>query len=145
VATFQMPLVDTTSALRSFESVGCLASLGNALRSSPYDTHPSVALQVLLGDWKNITSFPTQIFSDWQARLRFYSHLGFDGRLTTLWEPAFTNSLYHAGILRRDLLQPVPAGGICEDREKRVAGSRWQEKRRARAFGMLEALETQLR
>ncbi len=145
ISSIKAALIDCTSVFSSFESVVGLASLGKAIRLAPYDPRSNDALRTLLGDWTGVGCLPNDIFSDWQARMKFYTHLGLDSRLTVLPEPAFTESLYTTAILRDDLFSPVFPDIELAEPEEDADNQFWDKQRMIRAYDILFSFETHMR
>ena len=138
------PWVDKSNALSSFESAALLSSVGNILRGAPFDSATSEALQPHLGDWPQ-TSLPRSIFSDHRAREAFFRDHGFDHRLTTLPEPAFTDFLDETGISHPALFPPGPPPTEEAESEESENDEHLARQRNLDAYDILFSLETQVR
>ena len=90
IESMQTPWLDMQNELRSLKGFAALQGIGHALRTMPpFGTRIADALRADLGDWRNETAWPPEIFIDPQARTSFYEEHGLNPALTTFSVDAF--------------------------------------------------------
>lgn len=130
--------------MRSINGFVELQGIGAALQSAAvFDESLTAALRVGLGDWRDVITWPKDIFTDLAARSEFYLGLGFNHALTDFPAPAFEQSLDIVGLRREpppliDLYGTPVAPADDEEEEEGLA-------RTNAAHDWLLRLETQLR
>ena len=87
---------DVSRSVSAFSDVQIMGRILNA--STPFDENVAQALRGALGDWRDVTTFPTPIFENVLARTDFYVGLGFDPSLTEFTADAFDESTVIAGL-----------------------------------------------
>ncbi|MCL5263144.1 MAG: Swt1 family HEPN domain-containing protein [Acidobacteria bacterium] len=136
------PWLDIANPLASSASFAAIQEMANAVRVAPaFDFEVTRALRVKLGDWRDEISFPSEIYSDLQARSAFYSSLGVDAALTVMPAPAFREAVVVAGlvdILKSEEAQDVDGTETVDEEE--LAFGRTNE-----AHDLLQRLEVQMR
>jgi hypothetical protein len=76
-----------------------MQKIGLALGTvAPFDQEFAQSLRSALGDWRDVTTFPTPILDNVIARTSFYVGLGFDSSLTDFTVEAFDESAELAGL-----------------------------------------------
>jgi hypothetical protein len=91
---------DAAQSVRAFAEI---QAIGHGLRSfAPFDPTLTDSLRLSLGDWRNITAFPTSIFENAVARSEFYVARGFNPDLTEFTAEAFDETTALAGLGTED-------------------------------------------
>ena len=110
VKSIRSPWLDTRNqeaSIRAFADLQGLASVVTALPA--FDDHASDALRRSLGDWRDVITFPHDIFDDVASRSDFYVGRGFDPALTDFPRPAFREALAAGGLDE----EPVSEDDTC--------------------------------
>ena len=90
IESMQAPWLDMENKLQSLEGLSALQGIGHALRTMPpFDTGLADALRADLGDWRNETALPSEIFIDLRARQSFYEECGLNQALIAFPSDAF--------------------------------------------------------
>lgn len=90
IESMRTPWLDMENKLQSLKGFAALQGIGHALRTMPpFDTGLADALRDDLGDWRNETALPSEIFTDLQARKSFYEKCGLNPALTAFPGDAF--------------------------------------------------------
>lgn len=120
----QTPWLNIQDSLRSVTGFTRLQVLGSSVRGiHPYGENIASTIRSQLGDWRDVITWPREIFTDYQARADFYLERGFDPDLTDFPSDAFDESMEIAGLLRsppaivEEYGEPVPSStdGDVED------------------------------
>jgi len=95
IESMRTPWIDMQNELQSLKGFATLQGIGHALRTmSPFGIRLVDALRSDLGDWRNETAWPPEIFIDPQARTSFYGERGLNPTLT-----AFPNDAFEQGVI----------------------------------------------
>jgi len=96
------PWLDIHESMRSVVGFAEMQGIGAAIKSmASFDENLASALRTGFGDWREPIAWPSEIFSDLQARSNLYVDLGFNSALTNFPAPAFEESLNLAGLRRK--------------------------------------------
>lgn len=124
ISGMRTPWLDAQDELRSIKGLAALQGIGHALQEMPAFGHNlGAALRVDLGDWRDTISWPSEIFTDYNARADFYVSHGFNPALTDFPASAFEESLdiAHLGCELPDLVElygsPVPTSNDNTEEE----------------------------
>jgi hypothetical protein len=138
------PWLDIANPGLSASAFAAIQDMGSAIsRVRAYDADLSSALRLELGDWRTPIAWPASIFTDLEARSKFYVSLGVNVALTNMPSPAFRESL---GIAELWEAPPALIDGYEESETEEPEGS--DEAAFARtneAHDRLQRLESQLR
>jgi hypothetical protein len=133
LGSLREPWLHTLHIQQSITAIAEMQAIGQAVNSEfPYAAGITSGLRHALGDWRNVTRFPTHIFENPVSRSDFYLKLGFSAPLTDLPAPAFDESSALAGLSdgESDFSSDAEEGGM---------------RRNHNAYRRLLAFERQLR
>ena len=118
--------------------------MGDAvLACDPFEIQCSDSIRRLLGDWRDLITWPKTIWEDLGTRVSFYEVLGFDVSLTDVPAPTFYQILDVTGIRSEppsliEAYVPLFQSSVDSDEERTLA-------RTNNANDWLQRLESQLR
>lgn len=138
------PWLNELDELASMQRLINLQYMGDAvLACDPFEIQCSDSIRKLLGDWRDVITWPKTIWEDLGARVSFYEVLGFDVSLTDVPAPTFYQILDVTGIRSEppsliEAYVPLFQSSVDSDEERALA-------RTNNANDWLQRLESQLR
>ena len=95
------PWLHAEETMRSIAGFAELHGLSKVLgNATGFDEGVAAVLRTDLGDWRDQISWPSDIFTDLEARTGFYAELGFNHELTAFPAEAFHEGLGIVGLRR---------------------------------------------
>ena len=144
IESMKSPWLDIDNEIGSVQRLYELKGIGELIsRHSTFDHAVAENLRDSLGDWRDVITWPEDIWSDLGARVDLYVDLGFDADLTDLPAPAFREITAVADIRTRppSLVEvygpPVPPAADSDEETGLV--------RTNEAHDWLQRLESNLR
>jgi hypothetical protein len=102
MAGMQNPWMSIEHAEKSASGLASILALGHGLdEQAPFNAGFSDVLRPSLGDWRDVASFPEELFQNPILRVGVYHERGFDPALTDFTIPAFDECLWRAGLSPR--------------------------------------------
>ena len=90
IESIESPWLDVNNKLGSVQRLLELRDIGELIsQDATFDAAVAENLRTNLGDWRDAITWPDEIWTDFGARAKFYTDLGFDPDLTDMPAPAF--------------------------------------------------------
>src|SRR5579875_1448129 len=94
------PWLEMANPVTPSASFAAIQQMANAVRVGPaFDAGIASALRLELGDWRQPISWPSEVFTDLEARSSFYASLGVNPALTSMPASAFRETLEISGLI----------------------------------------------
>ena len=104
IRQLNQPWLDAENRLASLTSVMEIYSMAAGLRDlNPFGQTVTDVFRLNLGDWRQVTVIPEQLYTDPVARFDFYTDLGFNDDLTNMPADAFIEILDSSGLRSSEL------------------------------------------